>query len=115
MVVLVMAVVVEVVVARSPPPSPPPQPSPEVASPSSSEAESGEADWEACQSQDVLELMRKLGREDSAGFLARLKLSTLVGYCSFLGLQSADKAVMVQSLVSMALCRKQASILFCGC
>ena len=99
---MVMVVVVEVVVARSPPPSPPPQPSPEVASLSSSEAESGETDWAACQSQDVLEVMRKLGREDSAEFLARLKLSTLVSYCSFLGLQSADKAAMVQSLVAMA-------------
>ena len=97
-----MAVVVEVVVARSPPPSPPPQPSPEVASPSSSEAEGGETDWAACQSQDVLEVMRKLGREDSAEFLARLKLSTLVGYCTFLGLPSADKAAMVQSLVVFA-------------
>ena len=99
-VVLVMAVVVEVVVARSP--SPPPQPSPEVAPPSSSEAESGEEDWAAPQPQDALAVMQMMGPSDSASFLAHLKLSSLVGYCSFHGLQLADRAAMVQSLVAIA-------------
>ena len=101
-VVLVMAVVVEVVVARSPPPSPPPQPSPEVAPPSSAEAESGEEDWAACQPQDAVAVMQRMGPSDSASFLSHLKLSSLVGYCSFHGLQLADRAAMVQSLVAIA-------------